>query len=45
MDEGRLLEQDLVDGSVVTAAAAALSSAATKAKVKPALSQGRKVKK
>ncbi len=29
------MEQDLVEGSVTTAAAAALASAATKAKVKP----------
>lgn len=35
-DEGRVMEQDLVEGSVTTAAAAALASAATKAKVKPA---------
>lgn len=33
-DDRRLMEQDLVDGSVATAAAAALASAATKAKVK-----------
>lgn len=32
-----MMEQDLVEGSVATAAAAALASAATKAKVKPAL--------
>lgn len=32
-DDRRLMEQDLVDGSVATAAAAALASAATKAKV------------
>lgn len=31
-----MMEQDLVEGRVVTAAAAALASAATKAKVKPA---------
>lgn len=37
-DEGRVMEQDLVEGSVATAAAAALASAATKAKVKPTLS-------
>lgn len=29
------MEQDLVEGSVATAAASALASAATKAKVKP----------
>ena len=34
-DDGRVMEQDLVEGSVATAAAAALTSAATKAKVKP----------
>lgn len=35
-DEGRrVMEQDLVEGSVATAAASALASAATKAKVKP----------
>lgn len=35
-DDGRrVMEMDLVEGSVTTAAAAALSSAATKAKVKP----------
>lgn len=33
-DEGRVMEQDLVEGSVSAAAAAALASAATKAKVK-----------
>ncbi|KAI4818077.1 hypothetical protein KUCAC02_011442 [Chaenocephalus aceratus] len=43
VDEGRLLEQDLVDGSVVTAAAAALSSAATKAKHLAAVEE-RKIK-
>lgn len=37
-DETRVMEQDLVEGSVATAAAAALASAATKAKVKTALS-------
>lgn len=36
-DDGRVMEQDLVEGSVATAAAAALASAATKAKVKPVL--------
>ena len=34
VDEGRVMEQDLVEGSVATAAADALASAATKAKVK-----------
>lgn len=33
-DERGVMEQDLVEGSVATAAAAALASAATKAKVK-----------
>lgn len=37
-DERGVMEQDLVEGSVATAAAAALASAATKAKVKPTLS-------
>lgn len=37
-DEGRrVMELDLVEGSVATAAASALASAATKAKVRPAL--------
>ncbi|KAK5855190.1 hypothetical protein PBY51_005319 [Eleginops maclovinus] len=43
VDEGRVMEQDLVDGSVVTAAAAALSSAATKAKHLAAVEE-RKIK-
>ncbi|KAA8585949.1 hypothetical protein FQN60_007518 [Etheostoma spectabile] len=43
VDEGRVMEQDLVDGSVAMAAAAALSSAATKAKHLAAVEE-RKVK-
>lgn len=35
----RVMELDLVEGTVATAAAAALASAATKAKVKTTLSQ------
>lgn len=50
-DDGRVMELDLVEGSVATAAAAALASAATKAKVRPNLplqngaTEGYKVKK
>ncbi|XP_078124670.1 SWI/SNF complex subunit SMARCC1b [Sander vitreus] len=43
VDEGRVMEQDLVEGSVATAAAAALSSAATKAKHLAAVEE-RKIK-
>ncbi|XP_029298553.1 SWI/SNF complex subunit SMARCC1b isoform X2 [Cottoperca gobio] len=43
VDEGRVREQDLVEGSVVAAAAAALSSAATKAKHLAAVEE-RKIK-
>ncbi|KAM6974682.1 SWI/SNF complex subunit SMARCC1b isoform 2-T2 [Tautogolabrus adspersus] len=43
VDDGRVMEQDLVDASVVTAAAAALASAATKAKHLAAVEE-RKVK-
>ncbi|XP_019119843.1 SWI/SNF complex subunit SMARCC1b [Larimichthys crocea] len=42
-DEGRVMEQDLVEGSVATAAAAALASAATKAKHLAAVEE-RKIK-
>uniref|UniRef100_A0A8P4FW86 SWI/SNF related BAF chromatin remodeling complex subunit C1b n=1 Tax=Dicentrarchus labrax TaxID=13489 RepID=A0A8P4FW86_DICLA len=43
VDEGRVMEQDLVEGSVATAAAAALASAATKAKHLAAVEE-RKIK-
>ncbi|XP_054462680.1 SWI/SNF complex subunit SMARCC1b [Anoplopoma fimbria] len=43
VDEARVIEQDLVEGSVVTAAAAALASAATKAKHLAAVEE-RKIK-
>ncbi|KAM9738158.1 SWI/SNF complex subunit SMARCC1b [Menidia menidia] len=43
VDDGRVMELDLVEGSVVTAAAAALSSAATKAKHLAAVEE-RKIK-
>uniref|UniRef100_UPI0037E793DF SWI/SNF complex subunit SMARCC1b isoform X2 n=1 Tax=Semicossyphus pulcher TaxID=241346 RepID=UPI0037E793DF len=43
VDEGRVMEQDLVEASVVTAAAAALASAATKAKHLAAVEE-RKIK-
>ncbi|XP_036949883.1 SWI/SNF complex subunit SMARCC1b [Acanthopagrus latus] len=42
-DDGRVMEQDLVEGSVATAAAAALTSAATKAKHLAAVEE-RKIK-
>uniref|UniRef100_A0A671WJX7 SWI/SNF related BAF chromatin remodeling complex subunit C1b n=1 Tax=Sparus aurata TaxID=8175 RepID=A0A671WJX7_SPAAU len=42
-DDGRVMEQDLVEGSVATAAAAALASAATKAKHLAAVEE-RKIK-
>ncbi|XP_045897699.1 SWI/SNF complex subunit SMARCC1-like [Micropterus dolomieu] len=42
-DDGRVMEQDLVEGSVTTAAAAALASAATKAKHLAAVEE-RKIK-
>ncbi|XP_035537241.1 SWI/SNF complex subunit SMARCC1b [Morone saxatilis] len=43
VDDGRVMEQDLVEGSVATAAAAALASAATKAKHLAAVEE-RKIK-